>query len=444
MRSSLLACMSLFAVLILMPALKAGAREVIDLETAVKMGLERNQSLQAVRETLAGAEYGVKSARAAFGPRFKTSYSYTRLDEHPTARDPGPPPREIKDSRNVWNMNFNIYQPLFTGFNILSNFEKARLGSDQAGSQLDRAELELILEIQSTFLDLLTARESVRVAQDSLTRLNSQLKVSQSFYDVGLVPRLDVLQAQVDVAQAEQDLISAGNIVDTLTARMSMLLNLPLEQDVFYQGELEFMPFMLKFEECRERALSNRPDIFIADKSVQIALKDERITASSFYPQIGASFDYFRRGDDPTVSGSKLQDKSEWRAGVQLEWTFFEWGRTYYAHKQAGQDIRRLMSEYEHLLKSVAFEVKSSYLNIEESRKRISVARQALEEARESFRMAQARYEAQVGTNTDVLDAQAKLSGAEANLIRANADYLKALAAIYNAMGQKNITLEAD
>ncbi|MFN2267256.1 MAG: TolC family protein, partial [Desulfonatronovibrio sp.] len=48
---------------------------------------------------------------------------------------------------------------------------------------------------------------------------------------------------------------------------------------------------------------------------------------------------------------------------------------------------------------------------------------------------------AQVGTNTDVLDAQAKLSGAEANLIRANADYLKALATIYNAMGEKNISL---
>lgn len=446
MKSSVFPCLYLFFLLLFVPAHNVGAGDVLDLEATVKMGLERNHSLQAVREALIGTEYGVKSARGAFGPRLSTSYSYTRLDEAPSGMFPGEgiDPRtgeRITGSRNVWTMNFNIEQPLFTGFNILSNFERAKLGNEQARSQFARAELELVLEIQNTFLDLLAAREAVRVAEDSLTRLRSYLTRSQSFYDVGLVPRLDLLQAQVDVAQAEQNLISAQNGVDNLTARLNMLLNLPLEKEVLYQGELEFLPFPFEFEECRVLALQNRPDIFIADKSVQIAMKDEKITASSFYPQVGASFNYTRHGDDPGVSGTRLRDASEWRAGVQMQWTFFEWGRTYYGYKQAGQNTRQLMAEYENLVYTVVFEVKSSYLNINESRQRISVARQGLEEAREGYRMADARYEAQVGTSTDVLDAQARLSEAEANLIRANADYMKALAAIYSAMGQKNISL---
>ena len=442
MKSSVFPCLSLLILLLFVPAHNAGAGDVLDLEATVKTGLERNHSLQAVREALIGTEYGVRSARGAFGPRLSTSYSYSRLDEPPMV---GIDPRtgeRIKGSRNVWTMNFNIEQPLFTGFNILSNFERAKLGNEQAESQLSRAELELVLEIQNTFLDLLAARETVRVAEDSLTRLRSHLNRSQSFYDVGLAPRLDVLQAQVDVAQAEQDLISARNGVDNLTAGLNMLLNLPLEQEVFYHGELDFLPFELTLEECRELALRNRPDIFIADKSIQIALKDEKITASTFYPQLGASFNYTRHGDDPGVSGTRHRDASEWRAGVQMQWTLFEWGRRYYAYKQAGQNTRQLMSEYENLLYIVVFEVKSSYLNINESRQRITVARQGIEEAREGYRMAEARYEAQVGTSTDVLDAQARLSEAEANLIRANADYLKALAAIYNAMGRVNINLK--
>ena len=446
MKSSVFPCLYLLFLLLLVPAHNVVAEDVLDLEATVIIGLERNHSLQAVREALTGSEYGVKSARGAFGPRFSTSYSYTRLDEPLSGlgREAGIDPRtgeRITGSRNVWTLNFNIDQPLFTGFNILSSFERAKLGEEQARSQLARAELELVLEIQNTFLDLLAAREAVQVAEDSLTRLRSHLTRSQSFYDVGLVPRLDVLQAQVDVAQAEQDLISAQNSVDILTARLNMLLNLPLEKEILYQGELEFIPFPLEFEESRDFALKNRPDIFIADKSIQIALKDEKITASSFYPQIGASFNYIRRGDDPSVSGTRFQDASEWRAGAQLQWTLFEWGRTYYAYKQAGQNTRQLMAEYENLVSTVVFEVKSSYLNINESRQRISVARQGLEEAREGYRMADARYEAQVGTSTDVLDAQARLSEAEANLIRANADYMKALAAIYNSMGQKNINL---
>ncbi|WP_050775202.1 TolC family protein [Desulfonatronospira thiodismutans] len=429
-------------------SLRAEGPTVLDMEAAVKMGLERNQSLQAVREQVKGREYGTKSARGAFGPSLSSSYGYTRLDERPESRvptgDPQEPFRTRHGSRDRWELNINIHQPLFTGFNLLSTYEKSKLAHEQSKSQLSRAELELVLEIQTSFLDLLAARESVRVAEDSLTRLNSHLDVSRSFYDVGLVPRQHVLEAKVDVSEAEQELISARNRVDTLESRLNMLLGLPRNMEVVYEGRLEFVPFTLDLDESRDRALQNRPDIFIADKSIQMALQDERITASDMYPHVGATFDVFRRGDDPTVSGSAMEDRSEWRAGVQMQWTLFEWGRTYYAREQARQETRQLVAEYEDLLQNVSFEVKSDYLLIQESRQRIKVARQGLEEAKESYRMAQARYEAQVGTSTQVLDAQANLTAAEARLINAESDFLKAVASIYRAMGEKNISLRAN
>jgi len=431
---------------------RAEGPTVLNLEEAVRMGLERNQSLQAVREQVKGREYGTKSARGAFGPSLSTSYGYTRLDDRPSTQvpegfdpDTGRIERDTRHgSRDVWELNINVHQPLFTGFSLLSNFEKARLAHEQSKSQLSRAELDLILEIQTSFLDLLAARENVRVAEDSLARLNSHLDVSRSFYDVGLAPKLEVLQAQVDVSEAEQDLISSRNQVDTLESRLDMLLGLPRYKEVEYEGRLEFVPYTLDLEQSRDKALQNRPDIIIADKSIQMALKDKRITASDMYPHVGASFDIFRRGDDPTVSGSAMQDRSEWRAGVQMQWKLFEWGRTYYAREEARQQTRQLVAEYEDLLLQVSFEVKSDYLLIQESRQRIKVARQGLEEARESYRMAQARYEAQVGTSTDVLDAQANLTAAEARLISAESDFLKAVASIYRAMGEKNIGLNAN
>jgi len=65
-----------------------------------------------------------------------------------------------------------------------------------------------------------------------------------------------------------------------------------------------------------------------------------------------------------------------------------------------------------------------------------------VEAARESYRMALARYQAQVGTNTDVLDAQAKVSSSEASLSQALSDYQTALSNLYVAMGEKNPPLE--
>ncbi len=438
------ASIMLLSVLTLISPNKSSAEMILDMEAAVRMGLERNQSLQAVREEVMGREYGIKSARGAFGPRLSTSYGYSRLDERPEIRTIDPAtgqPNTMHGSRDLWVLNVNIQQPLFTGFNLLSTYQRSKLAHEQSQSQLNRAELELILEIQTSFLDLLAARQSVLVAEDSVTRLESHLEVSRSLFEVGLAPRLDVLRAQVDVSEAEQELIIAQNQVQTLEARLNMLLNLPWNQQVIYEGELQFLPYTLGLDESRRIALQRRPDIFIADKSIQIATKDERITASDFYPHIGANFDLIRRGDDPTVSGGVLQDRKEWRAGVQLEWTIFEWGRTYYAWEQARQGTRQLMAEYQSLLQSVSFEVKADYLLIQESQNRITVARQGVEEARESFRMAEARYEAQVGTSTEVLDAQANLSRAEGSLIRAESDYLKALASLYRSMGEKNIDL---
>jgi outer membrane protein TolC len=89
----------------------------------------------------------------------------------------------------------------------------------------------------------------------------------------------------------------------------------------------------------------------------------------------------------------------------------------------------------------VGYEVKTYHLNIQDAAKRISVARTGLEAAQEGYRMAVARYQAQVGTNTEVLDAQSRVSTAEFNLTQALSDYQSALADIYVAMGIKNTAL---
>ena len=60
----------------------------------------------------------------------------------------------------------------------------------------------------------------------------------------------------------------------------------------------------------------------------------------------------------------------------------------------------------------------------------------AVEQAQEAYRVAKARYNEQVGTNFDVLDASSKLTVAEADLTGARADYLTALSQLYVSMGE--------
>jgi outer membrane protein TolC len=425
----LMMCCACVAVLF---SVSAWAAETLTMREAVEVGLKANPSILAAREALLASDYAVKSAKSAFGPSMSTQYGYTRLDEKSQAFG------QTAGTLDNWELAFNVHQPLFTGFNLLTTYEKSILQKEQVASQIDNAELQLTLAIQDAFLRLLQARENVRSAEDSLVRLRSQLKVNTAFYEVGLRPKLDMLQAEVDVATAEQIVLAEKNNLATVTAQLNTLLGKSVDADVEYVGELRYFPMSLALDECQERAARNRPDLRIAQQSVMLGEKDKTLAAVPYYPQVGADFNYVRAGEDPLVHGGDYHTPSQWNAQVGLKWTFFEWGKTYYAQKQAEKNVSRLVQEYKNLENEAAFDVKRSFLQIQATEKRIAAARQGLVAAKESYRMAVARYEAQVGTNTDVLDALAKQTASETSLNGALAEYGRAVAELYGAMGEKN------
>ena len=394
---------------------------------AVTRALQANPQMAAIRAQILGAEFGEKSSGAAFGPALSASYGMS-YDDKPIAGG----------DKDTWTLNINVSQPLFTGWRLLGTRQRAMLVREQAETRLSATELQLILTVQEQFLNLLKAREQVRSAQDSVARLRSQLQRAQAFYDVGLQPRVDVLSAEVELAQAEQELLSADNAVLTQIARLNTLLNLDLEALVDYIGELAYLPYEPDLQDCLDRAFAHRPDILLSLKAEEIADKDSEITASAFYPQVKADLDYYRRGNDPGVSGDGARPDPWWTASVGMQWQVFEWGRTRYAYEQARQNLVALRHETAKLRLDVSYDVKALHLKLREASARIAVARKALEEAREAFRNAQARYQAQVGTNTQVLDEQARLTRAEAGLTDALADYQLAMARLFAAMGQQN------
>lgn len=405
------------------------------LERCVTRALEANPSILAARAALKGAEYGVDAATGEFLFKVSGDYGYTHYDRDQTYGD-----------NDQWVAHLGLSQPLFTGFRLLSSYQKSKLLNEKSDFQLYNAELIVIQDVQSNFLSLLKARMDVKSAEDSVERLKSQLKVNNAYYDVGLYPRVDVLQAEVELATAEQDLLTARNTVSIQEAQLNTLLNLPLDADINYVGSLDYAPTQFDLKLCLERAYKTRPDLKIAFKSVETALKDAKIAASSFYPQVSADLDYYRSGDDPDVDGGDNWSHSaseNWQVGVNMNWTMFEWGADYHDWKQTKETVNQLQAELEKSRLNAGFEVKRSLLSLKEAADRIRVGRKSVESAKESYRMAMARYQAQVGTNNDVLDAQARVSESEAQLNTALADYNTALSTLYVAMGEKNPGLEA-
>lgn len=411
------------------------AGKSIGMSDAVEHALRFNPGLGAQEAESRSSEEGRKSARGAFGPRLGVSYSATKIE---SKRDPSATMGTKNPKMGVYSWGVEVTQPIFQGFRLLSTYQKAALQADSDKASLRKAELDMTEQVQTAFLEYLKAGENTRSMRDSLTRLREQLRIAQAYFEVGLSPRLDVLQAEVDVSEAESLLIEAENTQATALARLNTLLGFDATAVNTYTGTLKEVGFRYTLEQCLELAYRQRPDLYVAQKAVEIARKSQKEVQSDYYPQIEGYYSMTQSGNTPGMqrSGENGSHVTNWEVGAQATWNVFEWGTTYYADKQAGWQVTKMRYEQENLKLEVGYDIKSKYLAVQEARKRIAVAQNSVAQATEAYNVALARYHEHVGTNFDVLDASANLTSAQSSLTGAKADYLTALSQIYVAMGE--------
>lgn len=411
------------------------AGKSIGMSDAVEHALRFNPGLGAQEAESRSSEEGRESARGAFGPRLGVSYSATKTE---SKRDSSATMGTKNPKMGVYSWGVEVTQPIFQGFRLLSTYQKAALQADSDKASLRKAELDMTEQVQTAFLEYLKAGENTRSMRDSLTRLREQLRIAQAYFEVGLSPRLDVLQAEVDVSEAESLLIEAENTQATTLARLNTLLGFDATAVNTYTGTLKEVGFRYTLEQCLELAYRQRPDLYVAQKAVEIARKSQKEVQSDYYPQIEGYYSMTQSGNTPGMqrSGENGSHVTNWEVGAQATWNVFEWGTTYYADKQAGWQVTKMRYEQENLKLEVGYDIKSKYLAVQEARKRIAVAQNSVAQATEAYNVALARYHEHVGTNFDVLDASANLTSAQSSLTGAKADYLTALSQIYVAMGE--------
>ena len=119
-----------------------------------------------------------------------------------------------------------------------------------------------------------------------------------------------------------------------------------------------------------------------------------------------------------------------------LQWRLYDHGATRSKVREARAVARELLHRYEDLENQVVQEVTVASSDLDAATARMEVSREQVTQAREDYRIASLRYEAQVGTNLDVLDAQASLVAALNSLVDSVYDASIAESKLVLAVGQ--------
>jgi len=429
----------LFVAILIMPGAVALAKptqegpSVLTLEQSIDMALERNLDIHIAREEVLAAQERKKETTTAFLPSLRAEYNYRRPSEVPYI--------VIQDQRidvadeDQYHFTGTVEQPLFTGFANLSNYQLAKLGLDVAKIQLTQARFDLILQVKEAYFEILTAERIKEVAEQSVEQLQAELKTAQDFYDVGMSPKIDVLDAEVRLAEAEQQLIRTQNALRIAKATFNTILRRPVDQEVAVKDILSYKPFAQPYASCLELALKSRPELMEAEKNVASAEKEITLAKSAYYPYVSLSSNYYRAGDEPNVDGSEFEDRENWDIMAVASITFFEWGKTRFAANQKRARLRQAQEAVEQIEDAVRLDVKTSYLNLQTAAENISVAEKGVGSAEENFRISKERYREQVATATEVLDAQTRLTEAKTNYTSTLAEFNVAKARLIRAMG---------
>ena len=419
------------------------ADQPLTLEESISIALKNSLVMNIAREGAKGAEAKKREAITGFLPKFSTSYTYTRLNEEPGFYFPGIPPTipasdMVVGTKDNYNWIIEARQPIFAGGGILANYQASKIAEDAALVEEAAKAQDVVQDVKIAYFNILRAQRLLGTARQSVEMLNAHRDVAQNFFRVGLIPKNDLLQAEVQLANGKQVQVKAQNAVELTKSRLNIVLKRNLLSPVEVVDILDYQPFNQSFQDCLDIAKKQRPELRISELRAEQAGKMVRVAQSEFFPTVGLVGQYARFGDKAAVKGSAYKDMESWQVMAVASWNFWEWGKTKFRVDAGRAMEHQAIDQAKELNDQIALEIKNAYLLLQEAESQIAVSQKVIDQAEENFRISEARYKERVARSTEVLDAQTLLTRAQSEYANALADYNISYARLQRAMGVIN------
>ena len=171
------------------------------------------------------------------------------------------------DGTKSYTNSFSVAIPLYTGGKIENSIAASEYGIDVADLTLEATKQNIRYQTTAAYYN----RNLIQVRQEAVDTLAAHLKNVNAQYTVGTVAKSDLLRSQVELANAQQNLINAQNNYDISGATFNNIVGLPINTIVNASDELTYTKYELSLPACTEYALYHRPDGLAADRGVKAA-----------------------------------------------------------------------------------------------------------------------------------------------------------------------------
>jgi outer membrane protein TolC len=285
----------------------------------------------------------------------------------------------------------------------------------------------VIATVRQQFYQVILNRALIGVQEESVHLLEQQLKDQQNRFEAGTVPRFNVLQAEVQLANQVPSLITARN--NYRIAQLQLAKTIGLDYDPHRRanaplravGELSYEPRGMSLAQAVQVAKERRPLLKQQRANVLVQLENVHVAWGGFQPIISATGGY--EWTSSTFSDSLSDINKGWFFGLTGSWPIFDGGATIGNIKQQNALLKEARITYDDNVRQVELEVQQAYSNLQQDRELYFSQEKNVAQAREALRLASARLAVGAGVQLDVLNAQVQLTQAQSTRLSALYSY---------------------
>ncbi|MEO1431812.1 MAG: TolC family protein [Cyanobacteria bacterium J06633_8] len=418
---------------------KVQQNQPITLEQAFELAKRNNQELQVSLLQLERAQAGVKEAQATLWPTLGLNGRLVRqrsAGEQLQNRLTPDVARTELESTTAFTGSLQLNYDIYTGGRGTARIRQAEEQLRLQELDVERLSEEIRLNVATEYYNLQQADEQVRISKESVVNAEASLRDARALEKAGVGTRFDSLRTQVNLANSQQQLTNARSQQRIARRTLATRLNLGQSATLSAADPVKLAGLWRRsLENSIVLAYQNRPELQqqLAQRNISEQQRREALTQLS--PQISfvANYELLDIFDDTAATSNGYS------IALTASMSLFDGGASRARAAQFKIDSEIAETQFSSTRNQIRFQVEQAYSSLESNRENVQTSEAALNQARESLRLARLRFQAGVGTQLEVLDAENALTQAEGNRVNAILDYNRALASLQRAVTSRGL-----
>jgi outer membrane protein len=415
--------------------LHAQARK-LTLAEAIELGLQNSKQLKTNEARILEATNAVTEAKEKQFPDGNISASYLYLPVKPNI--------DLKTGSGGSGGGANVSQAIYGSVNIslpLYSAGKLKYGIESAKFLEQAVKLDaennrglVIMNITNACINLYKAKEAITLVKENLAQSQQRVKDLSNLEKNGLLPRNDLLKAELQSSNTELTLLDAESNFKLACVNMNIMIGWPEQTEIIPDRQGLTLPESIStLEEYENEALQKRKDAAALAFRKKAAKTGIQIAKADQYPGIALTGGYLA-ADIPKF----LTITNAVNIGIGVKYNFSSLWKTNTRMQQARINLQQLDINGGMLDDNIRLQVNQAYQAYLVSVKKIEVYEKAVIQASENYRITKNKYDNALATVTEVLDADVALLQTKLSVTNAKADSFLAYNRLLLAAGLLN------